>query len=75
VETPHIYNKKAPTMKISSNSVTLFSILFALLVLVACGSGGGGTDTNVTPPVVDPDPESQALLMPVANDSELLVSV
>ena len=62
-------------MKISSNTVTLFSILFALLVLVACGSGGGGTGTNVTPPVVDPDTESKALLTPVANNSELLVSV
>ena len=62
-------------IKISAYTVTLFSILLVLSVLVACGGGGSGTDKNVTPPVVDTDPESQGLLMPIVNDTQLLVSV
>ena len=62
-------------MKITAYTVTLFSILLVLSVLVACGGDGGGTDTNVTPPVVDPDPESQGLLMPIVSDTQLLISV
>lgn len=44
------------------------------LLLVACG-GGGNSNTSKPNPIVDPDTESNALLIPIANDNELLASV